>query len=514
MLINNSLSQVAQTIINSIDSNASQTAGGLGVNNMFGAVVISPKGAPFEVLSVTAKNWQSVLGKPWHPSVGSNADCLRQLGESVKASDGRVVRVLASDATFPVIQAHNDVEVSGFTASTESYGSQVLALSTAWAAFYVVDGNSDSQRTIDITKSLVDETLLIVVTEAGVNGDVELERLVVSLDVHAIDDSGQTMFIETLVNRSKVINVSLRQDATFAECASLSQSFTLPVSGGEITAADMVKALDILHYSMEHLTAYVAMGLYDGTYLQTLADYSTERLVDCFADIPPASTYDAALAAAPALGINNYHVSLYHFPFIAKDPYYGGRAIWGLSGVAFAAKAKGRNQTTGATVGVHYAPAGVDLATIPRTGLVQVKGVGIPNYSNMVDARLNKINVSNGLLYIDDALTMWSKRDYLRFQHVGSVCDEFSKQFHAGANALRHKPDGVTRKGLTRILSTLGDSFVASKALVKPRDPEADGDKEYWFEVEQTEFDLWSCTWGLCVTGTNRRTQGSPVLIK
>lgn len=514
MLINSSLSQVAQTIINAINSNGTLSAGGLGVNNMFGAVVISPKGAPFEVLEVAAKNWQSVLGKPWHPSTGSKSDSLRQLGEAVKESDGRVVRVLASDASFPVIQAHNKVEATDFTASTELYGSQVIALSTAWAAFYLIDGDSDKKRTIDITKSLIDETILIVVSEKGVNGDVELERLTVSLDVNAVDDFGVTMFIETLVNRSTVINVSLRQGATFAESSDLLQSFTLPVSGGEITAADMIKALNVLHYSMERLTAYVAMGLYDGTYLQKLADYSTERLMDCFIDIPPASTYAAALAAAPALGINNYHVSLYHFPFIAKDPYYGGRAIWGLSGVAFAAKAKARNITTGETVGVHYSPAGVDLSTIPRVGLSQVKGVGIPNYSGMVDARINKINVSNGLLYIDDSLTMWNKRDYLRFQHVGSVCDEFSKQFYASANELRHKPDGVTRDGLERILSTLGDSFVASGALVKPREPENDGESEYWFEVEQTDFDLWTCTWGLCVTGTNRRTQGSPVLIK
>jgi len=514
MQIPSSLSQVAQTVINAINSSGTLTAGGLGANNRFGAVVVSPKGKPFEVLSVNEENWQSVLGKPWHPSVGTDADCLRQLGESVSASDGRVVRVVASDASFPVIQAHNTGEAQPTTVSTDSYGTQVVAISTAWAAFYVVDGDSDRVRTIDIVKNDTDSTIAIKVTEDGINGAVELEDWVVSLDVEAVDDGGVNMFIETLVNRSSVINVALRPDATFAEAQDLNKAFTKPVAGGAIDASDMIKALDVLHYSMEYLTAYVAMGMYDATYLAKLADYSTDRLIDSFADLVPSITYAAALLAAPALGINNYHMALYHFPYTAKDPYYGGRAIWGLSGSAFAAKAKGRDITTGATVGVHYSPAGVDLATIQRADLIQVKGVGIPDYSAMVDVRINKINVDNGRLFIDDALTLWGKRDYLRFQHVGSVCDEFSKQFHAGANALRHKPDGITKKGLSRLLNTIGESFVTSGALVKPRNPDDDGVEPFWFEVKQTEFDLWTCRWGLCVTGTNRRTKGEPVLIK
>jgi hypothetical protein len=514
MLIPSSLSQVAQTVINAIDSNATLSAAGLGANNQFGAVVISPKGAPFEVLKVNSKNWKSILGKPWHPSVGAKADSLRQLGDAVVASDGRVVRVVASDASFPVIQAHNLVEVDEKTASTESYGGQVVALGTAWAAFYVVDGDSARVRSISIVKDDINETMTIKVTEDGINGDVELESWVVSLSVDVVDDIGSSMFIETLINRSSVINVALRSGAVYAEVNDLEASFTKPEAGGEITATDMVKALEVLHYSMEYLTAYVAMGLYDSTYLATLALFSTERLVDCFADLEPASTYASALAASLDLGINNYHVSLYHFPFIANDPYYDGRALWGLSGAAFAAKAKGRDITTGTTVGTHYSPAGVDLATISRANLTQVKGVGIPDYSAMVTARINKIGVSGGRLFIDDAITMWAKNDYLRFQHVGSVCDQFSKLFYAGANALRHKPDNITKKGLTRLLKSIGDSFVASGALVPPRYPETDGTSEYWFEVEQTEFDLWTCTWGLCVTGTNRRTSGEPVLIK
>lgn len=514
MRINSSLSQVAQTVINAIDSNATLSAGGLGANNMFGAVVVSPKGAPFEILKINKQDWKSVLGKPWHPSVGADSDCLRQVGEAVAASNGRVVRVVASDASFPVIQMHNVGEAQPKTESTESYGGLVTAVSTAWAAFYVVDGDSARTRTIDIVKSETDESIAITVTEDGVNGAVELESWVVSLDVEAVDDSNVSMYIETVINRSSVINVAVRSGAVFAEAEDINTAFTKPVAGGAITAVDMIKALDVLHYSMEYLTAYVAMGMYDSTYLQKLADYSTERLVDCFADLAPASTYAAALLAAPALAINNYHVSLHHFPFIAKDPYYGGRAIWGLSGAAFAAKAKGRDITTGATVGVHYSPAGTDLATIQRADLVQVKGVGKPDYNAMVNARINKIGVSNGLLFIDDSLVMWNKKDYLRFQHVGSICDEFSKQFYAAANALRHKPDGITRKGLERALKSIGDSFVASKALVKPRNPEEDGVDEYSFEVTQTEFDLWTCRWNLCPTGTNRRTKGEPVLIK
>ncbi|MBU2968785.1 hypothetical protein KO527_05405 [Pseudoalteromonas sp. C2R02] len=517
MKINSSLSLVAQTVISAINSDATLSATSLGATNAFGAVVVSPKGAPFKVLPVNQDNWKATLGKPYHPSAGTKADCLRQLGESVSASNGFVVRAVAADAAYPIIHAHKSGGSTPFFTGTETtYGNTVATPAGSWATFNIIDGDSARTRKLSVTPSS-DGSKDILIELFEDNPTTGIDQLIkdwtVNLSFDAVDDLGQPIYIETPINKHEVLSVKVDPAAIFSEVEVLDKAeFTKANDGGAITAADMIKALDLLHNSTHYLTAYVAMGLYEATYLQKLAQYSNERLIDCFADVSPLLTYAAALTEATSLGINNYHVSMHHFPVIAEDPYYGGEAIWGVSGAVFAAKAKGRNITTGGTIGVHYSPAGVDLATLPRANTRLMDGVGVPDYNAMVTARLNKFSAKGGNLFIDDSLTMWSRNDNLQLQHVGAVADEISKRFYQGSDDLRHKPDGTTERGLKKLLQKIGDDFVASGALVKPSDP-ANGDAEFTYEVKKASFDTWSCRWFLSITGTNRITIGEPILV-
>ncbi len=222
-----------------------------------------------------------------------------------------------------------------------------------------------------------------------------------------------------------------------------------------------------------------------------------------------------ALAASKSMAINNNNLSLYHFPYSAKDPYSGGRAIWGISGVAFVAKASGVAKATGAVGGWHYSPAGEERGIIDRREVQLLPGAGEPDEKAMYKARINKIGLSTtGKLMIDDALTCRQSEDYLRFQHVSSTMNAISRQFYQLANQLKHSPDGLTYDGLERGMTEILSGYVSADALVKPRNPDEDGENPYTLTVAQREIDSWEVQWGCCVTGTSRRILGSPSLIR
>lgn len=47
-------------------------------------------------------------------------------------------------------------------------------------------------------------------------------------------------------------------------------------------------------------------------------------------------------------------------------------------------------------------------------------------------------------------------------------------------------------------MTKLLDRFVASGALVAPRDPDDDGTEPYVLKVTQAEFDKWEVVWACC----------------
>ncbi|EIJ7075444.1 TPA: hypothetical protein ACUAJX_005259, partial [Escherichia coli] len=138
-----------------------------------------------------------------------------------------------------------------------------------------------------------------------------------------------------------------------------------------------------------------------------------------------------------------------------------------------------------------------------------------PDEEAMVKGRLNKVSVgTSGQMIIDDALTCCTQDNYLHFQHVPSLMNAISRFFVQLARQMKHSPDGITAAGLTKGMTKLLDRFVASGALVAPRDPDADGTEPYVLKVTQAEFDKWEVVWACCPTGVARRIQGVPLLIK
>ncbi|MDE9528372.1 phage tail protein, partial [Xenorhabdus bovienii] len=69
---------------------------------------------------------------------------------------------------------------------------------------------------------------------------------------------------------------------------------------------------------------------------------------------------------------------------------------------------------------------------------------------------------SDGSVMIDDALTTYAKKNYFRFQHVSSTFNAIARLVYDIGNALKHEPDGITRRGLEREIPRLLDRFVAS----------------------------------------------------
>ncbi|EHP7584370.1 TPA: hypothetical protein LR157_004591, partial [Escherichia coli] len=206
--------------------------------------------------------------------------------------------------------------------------------------------------------------------------------------------------------------------------------------------------------------------------------------------------------------------AVYHFPFSCKDKWTQSRVVFGLSGAAYAAKARGvkKNSDVG---GWHYSPAGEERAVIARASIQPLYPEDTPDEEAMVKGRLNKVSVgTSGQMIIDDALTCCTQDNYLHFQHVPSLMNAISRFFVQLARQMKHSPDGITAAGLTKGMTKLLDRFVASGALVAPRDPDADGTEPYVLKVTQAEFDKWEVVWACCPTGVARRIQGVPLLIK
>lgn len=512
------LSQVAQVGVQAINATATLSAGGTGGISVFTGVVVSEKGQPFELLRVTKENWQSVLGAPYHPSLGSVAEPLRHLGDAVKGGDGYVVRVVAEDAKYPVLTCNATQDP---VTSAQSYNTPLTLNPGAKFALYPKDGNV-AGRSVEITPIATKPgsfTLkLTAVDSFGVEYEVESHEI--SFDFTSTDDMGTPTYMESrLQSRSGALAVTIAAGADFSTFTGLSKTaFAGGTLGNQktISPAQYRKAIAVIRASLVGFTAVLGLGVYDKDLIADLGLLAEGRRIDAFADIPPAKSYAEALTFMTDMNINNHRLCMYHFPYSAKDPHFAGaRATWGLSGIAFAAKANGVALVTGSVGGWHYSPAGQDRAIIDRRELQPLSGIGEPNEVAMYKARINKLGLAtSGQLMIDDAITCRPLEDYLRFQHVSSVMDAISRSFYDLARSLKHSPDGITYDGLYQGMVTRLDGFVAANALVTPRFPEEDGESPYILTVTQVEIDLWEVSWACCVTGVARRILGKPALIR
>ncbi len=315
-----------------------------------------------------------------------------------------------------------------------------------------------------------------------------------SLAEEAKDDMGRLCYLPTALEaRSKylraVVNEELISTAKVTNKKSL--AFTGGTNGDQsnISTAAYLRAVKVLNNAPYMHTAVLGLGCYDNAAISAVEDTGL-------------------------LGTDYVSCAVYHFPFSCKDKWTQSRVVFGLSGAAYAAKARGvkKNSDVG---GWHYSPAGEERAVIARASLQPLYPEDTPDEEAMVKGRLNKVSVgTSGQMIIDDALTCCTQDNYLHFQHVPSLMNAISRFFVQLARQMKHNPDGITESGLTKGMTKLLDRFVASGALVAPRDPDADGTEPYVLKVTQAEFDKWEVVWACCPTGVARRIQGVPLLIK
>ncbi len=517
------MSNVSQVAVSPINADGTVAQGSSDNTLVFAGVVVSQKGQPNELLAVNARNWRSVLGKPYHSSHGVNADPMRSLGEALEGGNGYVVRVVPSTATFPALKFTKpdaDVVIAN---EAITYGSDLSLAAGEFFAIAIKDGAESDNRKISMVKA--DEAVygagmfVLTLVETDDSGsDTTLEEWIVSLDSQATDDMGTPVFIETVLDsRSSLLTCVIDEQVAKAELVAIPETAFTGASNGsiaDITADDYQKAIEVLANTVIPFTYVCGLSCYEPAVIKDLIALMNARRISGAFDINPRLTHAEGLAAKQDLALNEPRAAFVHIPYTSTCPYYQNRTLWGASGVVFRAKARGVARTS-PTGGWHFTPAGVDRATISRTAMRPIKGVGTADHEAMYKARLNKLAINeNGALFIDDSLTSCAKENYLRFEQVVSTTDAISRAFYALANRLKHQPDGITLDGLTDGMTEILEGFESVGALVPPRNPEQDGTAAWVFEVQQVEIDYWKVTWSICVTGSGRRFLGEPILIR
>ena len=521
-MISRTVSDVSDVILQYTDASGTLSAGG-GNSMRFFAMGAARKGEPNKVHLIDSNSWDKILGKPFHSREGIHAECLRHVAEAVIGGAGYFIRVMPSDAKYPMLNIQSTV-TDGFNEvikDTRSYGSEPMLSGTTIASIYMIDADNDATRSIDIQTADADEYgegfYEVTLLNTDKSGEVTIvESHIISFEIGALDVNNASAFIEDKLSR---VSTRLRAVVDLATINTFEAIETTQFEGGTngdhstLTADDYKEAIDLIIASDLEFQAIISAGCYEDSVLAELRNLADGMNISCYYDIEPNLPFAQAAARQKSLAMNSHFCNAYHLPYLANDPYYDGQALWGLSGFVFAAKAKGVSLKS-PTGGWHYTPAGEDRATISRSGLVLIQGAGTADEEEFVKVRLNKLGKNSaGQLMIDDALTTRVRKDQLRFDNIVSTDNSIGRDYVKLAKSLKHEPDGVTRKGLTDGMTTIFEGYVASECLVKPRDP-ADGDMPWKLHVEQLESDLWKVSWDICVSGSARRIIGASRLLK
>ena len=401
----------------------------------------------------------------------------------------------------------------------------------AFLTIYPIDGDDSANRKLYIEDVDAEKkTFTIRLTDLDDLGEeYDVEEHTVSVDPEAVDDMGLSSYVETVLERdSDILRADFDENVTWENVKSSLTAiettrtaknpiaFTGGNAGSYPDTQDWIQALQVFRNESLPLNMLFAAGCYDETVLAEMAAIADFRHISFFFDVPPSQKAESAVTWLKALGLRSRHARAYYAPYAATDPWYGGTTVWGVSGAQAAAKARCVNTvTSGATPGVHYAPAGLNRAYFSRTSMTQIFPTDVIDRDEFYDARLNPVvTYTTGDTVTDDDLTMWPKSNYLRFGWINDVLDYIDHRFEEGARQLKFEPDGLTRNGLMRMMTGICDEMVTSGALVEPRNPSVDGTAPYVVTVEQVEIDLWKVTWEVCITGAARRIVGQPKLIK
>jgi len=577
----------AITVLPLIDNTLKTGGGPISIG---ATAVQSPKGEVGKIIQVNAATWQSKLGTPYPKSVTDRTQMegLRHLNDAVKeCSYVNVVRVVHSDAAFPsleVIQiqdrgawaqltdyvvgdvvaiagpaelicttAHTSTTTEPTSASADwdafgtpieqsaqAYGTTISVTSGYICSIYPIDGDPSVNRSIQITD--IDTTkkrfTLKVYDKTELGTEYLLEYWTVGVNPLDKDDMGRSAFIETLLEeRSGRFrcdwNASIDWDEAFDSITAVAALATKPAfaggtNGGIPTAEEWIAAWDM--FRNDAVAAYLmfAAGNIDTDVLANCADIAELRHVSFFFDCPCYMDSPSAITWIGSTSLDTRFASTYHCPVAASDQWYGGKTVWGASGAAVAACAKGDGNFSGETPGVHYSPAGNVRGKLSRTKIEFLFPSDVLDRDAIYSARINPIvpGISGGAI-IDDALTLLSLSNYSRFIWVNRIANYIDYRFVELASYMQHEPDGVTLAGLTRGMKTILDDMVTSGALSKPRAVASDdasyvfstttestnNSSPYAFTVEQPEIDRWLVQWEFCPTGSARRIVGQPILI-
>lgn len=557
------------TVLRLID-NTLKTGGGPA--SVGATVVMASKGPVGKVTQVTDANWQQIFGKPLNKRV-TGMEGLRHLADAVKECNYvNVVRVVAADAKFPSISVTTATGLA--TNASHAYNTALSLGVGTCLQVWPIDGDPSTKRSLEIkdivtakgawvtlTPYVVNDVItvtggrLICVTShtsgataptlampgaqwkaydgkfdnrATVNfydKDSEgveylLETYLVGFDVNDKDDVGRPAYIETVLEQNSTrFRANWDEAVTFASAtvglkAFAKTTFTGGTNGADPITTDWKTAWDLFRNETYLANLMFAAGNTDTDVIANCLDIASKRHVSFFFDVSPLLPAASALIWIKSLGQDQRQGAAYYCPYEANDPFYGGKTVWGVSGDAVAACARGDQNYTGSTPGIHYAPAGSTRARLTRTGIKPIFPEQALNRDDFYDARINPVTASDsGGATIDDCLSIHYKQDYSRFIWVNRIANYIDKRFVEGAAYMKFEPDGLTRNGLTKLTKQILDELVTSGALVPPRDKTA-GTNPYVLKVEQVEIDLWLVTWDFCPTGAARRIAGQPRLIK
>ncbi|WP_426575460.1 phage tail protein (plasmid) [Xenorhabdus stockiae] len=501
-----------------------------GGSSVFAGVVVAKRGKPNTVLRVTPDTLHEVLGDPIHPHTGREFEPYRHVYQALNGGNGYVVRIAPSDMKIPVMKVVSSdrnspgMSMPSIIATHIDFGEEInMNDESTLFQIYVDDGDASENRTLSLIPNPDNKGMytLILKEVDDLGRKKTLDTIQVSFKREARDDMGQPAYLPVaLENNTHRLRAIMGSRPNHWLVTGTYHGFEdKEFEGGSdgdirnLISADYAPAIRALAASKVNYTAILSLGCYNPATLSELAKLANDVRVDMFCDLPPMDNQTKAIETAKAQGFGSYaHVCRYHFPYQSRDPFSGAQVVYGLSGDAFTAKAKGVAMVSDVG-GYHLSPAGQSRGVLLRQN---IKPLPAAAEINLEDYAANGINTvgfaSDGSVMIDDALTTYAKKNYLRFQHVNSTFNAIARLVYDIGNALKHEPDGVTRRGLEREIPKLLDRFVASGALVSPRNA-ADGTAPYVVKVIQNEFDMWHIQYSACPTGVSRRIVAEPVLI-
>lgn len=514
-MIKNTVTNAAEITVLELIDNTLKTGGGPA--SVFGSVIEAPKGPVMKPIKVTSADWRSTFGKPFPLKYGTHAEGLRHVAEAADDAQGIVVvRVVASDFAVPSLSFNKDGSVS---TGNHQYDDNVMAGADVNFILYPKDGDPSNNRKVelswDTTKSRA--TLNLYQPDAA-NTDEIVETLIFGFDVEDMDDMGQSAYIEAVLGRSQYLTVDANAEIDTSSLVDVAKTnFEGGSLGGRPSTDDYIRAWDIFRNMRVQVNELFAAGNYDTTVIANMVKIADGRHIECRFDIPPGLNEEQAIAWQQAAGIQSRQASAYWAPYRAKDPFYGiDGSVWGVSGAACGAKARCNRIFTGEVPGVHYAPAGTKRGRINRRNVKAIYPNDLLDRDALYDNRINPIiaNDNGPGVYIGDALTCHYLENYSRFNWVTAIDNYITHRFLQAASYAKFEPDGLTYEILSDLMKAIREDVITSGAVVKPRDPDEDGENPMTILIEQGQIDLWNVTWAFCPTGSTRRIVGQPKTVR